>query len=564
MTDNNKNEGGIAQASTQKKISFFSAILVVMGSSIGAGIFFKSKSVLENSQSSLVLAIFCWIIAAISVVAMALALVEVSSARNDNLSLLGWTKVFNGRTTFKASKNFMFYIYLPLTYFFMPLYVILSLQDGLGALVNTDMSPYKFGTNVDWLLWTLISIAISVYFIYASGISSKLGNIQNKVVTYIKFLPLAAVAIIGFILVGLNAGGWGGVSAGTKLPTIATIIDPNTGKNIGIQDSLAAGGKLQSFAPGLGMFLAISAIFFAYDGFYVAAGIQSEMQEPKKTPMAILFGLVITTGIYLFIAISMSINGGSFASMGEFMQKEWKDAGRIVFGIINIMIAIGVLGIINGFAMWAPRFTEDLIKEGELPFSIKYKDKLNDSKPIVGIMYSFAISAPIVILFTLIGALAYIDDVGYGDGYGKGMGKLYSFADLMGTWTALFTFGFIMASIYGCLKNRKTQKVQTDKKSYFKIAAITSVIVVGIALAITVLFPIFDLFLIGQLNDEFIKLAKRDKTDIIVSRIMLVVSLLIFIALSYGTTIIEDKINIKKYGSIENYEAWQRKNFIVS
>lgn len=52
-------ESGISQASKSKKISFFSAILVVMGSSIGAGIFFKSKSVLDNSQNSLILAIFC-------------------------------------------------------------------------------------------------------------------------------------------------------------------------------------------------------------------------------------------------------------------------------------------------------------------------------------------------------------------------------------------------------------------------------------------------------------------------------------------------------------------------
>jgi len=43
----------------------------------------------------------------------------------------------------------MFYIYLPLTYFFMPLYVIMSLQDGIGALVNPDMSAYNFGTPVD-------------------------------------------------------------------------------------------------------------------------------------------------------------------------------------------------------------------------------------------------------------------------------------------------------------------------------------------------------------------------------------------------------------------------------
>ena len=545
MAKKEKKEG-ISQASKSKKISFFSAILVVMGSSIGAGIFFKSKSVLDNSQNSLILAIFCWIIAAFSVIAMALALIEISSARNDNLSLIGWTKVFNSRTTFKASKNFMFYIYLPLTYFFMPLYVIMSLQDGIGALVNANMSPYNFGTPVDWLIWTIISIAISVYFIYVSGISSKVGNIQNKIVTYIKFLPLAFVAIMGFVLVGMNAGGE--FSIGVQKPTA----------------DLAAGGSLSSFAPGLGMFLAISAIFFAYDGFYVAAGIQSEMEEPKKTPMAILLGLVFTTVIYLIIAISMSINGGSFSDMLDYMETLMPNVGHVLFGIVNIMIAIGVLGIINGFAMWAPRFTEDLIKEGELPFSIKYKDKLNEHKPKVGIMYSFVITIPIVIVFTLIGALAYIDN--YGTSYGSGMGKLYTFADLMGTWTALFTFGFITAAIYGGIKNRKTKKVQTDQKSYFVPIAIVAVIIVGLALTVTILIPILDLLLIAQLDQAAVEAPEVEGVfvDIIVSRVMLVITLIIFIALSYGTTLIEDRINIKKFGSIEKYEAWQKQNFIVS
>ena len=553
---NNKNETGgvgLAQASTQKKISFFSAILVVMGSSIGAGIFFKSKTVLDSSQSSLVLAIFCWIIAAASVIGMALALVEISSARNDNLSMLGWTKVFNSRTTFKASKNFMFYIYLPLTYFFMPLYVILSLQDGLGALLNQDAN---FGTNVDWIIWTLISLAISGYFIYVSGISSRIGNIQNSIVTYIKFIPLAAIAIIGFVLVGLNAGGT--ISAGTVPPTTGP--DNNT-----IINSIEAGGVLQTFAPGIGIFLSVAAIFFAYDGFYVAAGIQSEMAQPQKTPIAILFGLLITTGIYLAVSIAMSIYGGDFFGMQDAMKATFgEDAGRVIFGVINIMIAIGVIGIINGFAMWAPRFTEDLIKEGELPFSLKYKDKLNDNRPLVGIMYSFAISIPIVILFTLIGALGYIDTANYGSSYGTGMASLYSFADLMGTWTAVFAFAFIMFSIFGGLKNRKTKKVQTDAKSYFKVAAIISIVSVSLSLAVNILMPIIDLFLLSQVNSMTVQILGNDYIALVVSRVMLVITLLIFFVLSYGPTVIEDWINTKKFGSIEKYEAWQRETFVVS
>lgn len=544
-----KEEQSLANASTNKKISFFSAILIVMGSSIGAGIFFKSGAVLENSQSSLVLAIFCWLIAAVSVIAMALALVEVASARNDNLSMIGWAKVFNGRTTFKACKNFMFYIYLPLTYFFMPLYVIMSLQDGIGALINKDMSAATFGTNVDWLIWTIISLAMSAYFIFISGLSTKAGNIHNKVITYIKFIPLVMVAIIGFIIAGQGKGGE--VNAGVVKPPFTEA-----------GNTIAGGASFIKFAPGLGMFMAISAIFFAYDGFYVAAGIQSDMKEPKKTPLALLFGLLANTVIYLIIAISMSISGGKLNVLGTNMDSAWGTAGRIIAGIINIMVAIGVIGIINGFAMWAPRFTEDLIKEGELPFSIRYKDKLNADRPIVGVMYSVAITLPVVILFTLIGALAYID--GYGDWYKGGMDKLYTFADLMGTWTAAFTFGFITASIFGCLRNRRTGTIQTDQKSYFKIAAIVSVIMITLSLGVLVLQPIIDLMLLPQVDKNLVNSSGGNYTDIVVSRIMLVVTLLLFFGLSYGPTIIEDRINIKKYGSIAKYEEWQKANFQVS
>ena len=90
--------------------------------------------------------------------------------------------------------------------------------------------------------------------------------------------------------------------------------------------------------------------------------------------------------------------------------------------------------------------------------------------------------------------------------------------------------------------------------------AISAVIIVSLALIVTILIPIIDLLLIAQLD-----LAKvENATDIIVSRVMLVITLVIFVALSYGTTLVEDKINIKKFGSIEKYENWQKQNFIVS
>ncbi|MGL4768857.1 MAG: APC family permease [Mycoplasmoidaceae bacterium] len=531
MTNNimsSAEEKSIANAPKNKKISFFSAMVIVIGSSVGAGIFLKSQAVLSGSWESLGLAIFAWLIAGFAVIAMALALVEVASANvNNNLSLIGWCKQFNGRTIYKASKNFMFYVYLPLTYFFMPLYVLIQLSDGIGTFIHYDQFTaaaksghgddfqysFNFGTHNDALIWTVLGLIISVYFILFSGFSSKIGNIQNLGITFIKFIPLVIAGVIGFIYIG---------TGGDK---------SNIHGGIPKHDPVTPASPISSFSPMFGMSLAISGIFFAYDGFYVTTGLQTEMKEPKKTPMALLFGLIIVTVIYLIIAISMSLNGtGSFSGFGIWLAQKnalW------VFGIINIFIAVGVLGIINGFAMWAPRFTEDLISENEVPFSNRFKDKLNPTHPKIGIMYSLILTIPIVVLFSIIGTFAYIPSSFYSQ-YGTGMDRLMSFADLIANWTSLFAFSFITLAIFGCLKNRKTKTINTDQKKYFVPMAISAIIIVGFIFLIQILVPFIDFFMgLAPGNNGVSK-------DEMIGRGALVLVFLLYSGVCFFPTIIED------------------------
>lgn len=556
-------EAGLSAQPASKKIGFFSAMLIVMGSSIGAGIFFKAKGVLESSQGNLVFAIFAWLIAAFAVISMAIALLEIASARNDNLSLIGWCKTFNGRTIYKASKNFMFYLYLPLTYFFMPFYVIMSLQDALvGFGVSNTILSFN-NASYDWIIWFIISLCISLFFIFVSGISSRTGNIMNKGIMAVKFLPLIAVPIIGFVMAGMSGAN---ISTGLEVPLDGDAMG-------GISGIVPKATNFGRMSPFIGIFIAIGAIFFAYDGFYTTAGIQSEMKEPKKTPMAILLGLGVTTAIYLIIAISMSIggNGGLFGMEKFLIEKNvhW------LFGVINLTIAIGVLGIINGFAMWAPRFVEDLILENELPLSQRFKNKLNAKKPMIGIYYSLAITIPLVIVFTIIGAYGYqsIGAESYGSGYGsKEMAGIYAFSDLLGTWTAVLAFAFIAAPIYGGLKNRKSNFVNNDshvhyqKNKHFVWSAWVSVIIIALALLIIVLDAFVNVFMLTQwlyVNpmtkqwDEKI-LAWKDvpefSVDDMISRVMKLIMLLIFGGFCVVPTFIEDKLHIKKYGSIATYE----------
>jgi amino acid transporter len=57
--------------------------------------------------------------------------------------------------------------------------------------------------------------------------------------------------------------------------------------------------------PAVGIFLSVPAIFFAFDGFYSTAGIQSEMKEPKKVSLAMSLGLAIVSFLNVMISLSL-------------------------------------------------------------------------------------------------------------------------------------------------------------------------------------------------------------------------------------------------------------------
>ena len=453
-----------------KKIGFFSAILLVIGSTIGAGVFLKNGEVLSNVGGSYVLTIIAWIFSIIGVICMGLSLVEVSSANTSgNLGVVGWVKTFCNKFLYKASKNFMAFLYLPLNFFLMPYYAVMMFQDA-------------FGWQTAWWVVALIAFACTMWFMIVSGISSRAGNIQNWIITSVKFIPLAFAAIAGFVVAGITGNPMGGT---TVLPDIE-----QTHKTF----------VLLSGATGiLGVIGSIPAIAFSFDGFYTAAGMQSEMKEPEKTPKALVFGLLIVAVIDILVAISLLI-GTSTSNMGKVsglaIIPHW------LIAVIEILIAVGVLGIINSFAIYNPRYFEDLIKIGDLPCPAKYKNKLNPSRPYVGLVYSGIITVIFFVVLTLIGAYGYSDVMGYSsaqltpflggesvagyDAFGNNLNQLYSFVDLMANWTSILVFLCVLFPMAGCLINRKTKKVSVKPVNGFVPTTWIALIIIGLGMAFVV------------------------------------------------------------------------------
>lgn len=526
---------GIQEQNTGKKIGFISAIAIVVGSCIGAGIFLKAGGVLGDVQGSFVLAILAWIVAAVGVIAMALALVEITSATvGDDRGLMAWVKKFNNEVMYKASKNFMAFIYVPLTYFFMPIYVILQFQDAIAGFGGPNATA-----PLAWWAVMLIALAMDIWFIVVSGVSSRAGNIQNWIITAVKFLPLIASVLVGFIMAGM-------------------LHQPIDAGPVAAADGVSQVSTLTAMSPAFGLVLALSGIFFAFDGFYVACGIQSQMKQPKRTSTALVVGLSIVTGIYLLIAIAMMVASPGDASVYGF--RGWMHEKNVdwIYGLLQLFIAIGIMGIINGFAMWAPRFVEDMIADDEIPFTSRFKNKLNPDAPWVGVGYQIVLAVPITIIFCVIGALAFADTTGYGPDYGSHSAEMYSFCDIMANWTALIAFSFIALSIAGGISNRKSKKVNSSnsehyaKDKLFIPAAWVAVVIVFGGLAYAILQPFADLFIgihIDYMADTYgsskSPFGPAISSDDLLQRIMLVVMLFVFMAIMFVPIPLERKRHIK-------------------
>ena len=471
-----------------KKISFFSAIMLVIGSSIGAGIFLKNGEILRNVQGSIVLSLISWIVSIIAVIAMGISLAEVTSAnKNNNQGIIGWVKSFNTPFIHKMTKYFMAFIYLPLDFFCMPYYAIMTIQDAFGWQTNCWVAAG-------------ISLIIALWFFLTSGISSWWGNVQNWIITSVKFLPLIFAGLIGFVMLMCN-----------QKPTASVIPSILPDEKWKIDHALFC----QIF-PGLGIIGSIPSIIFSFDGFYTSASLRSEMEKPEKIVSATTIGLVIVSVIDMLISLSLLFG----STNGKINGINWFNDNNAhwVITIIDLLIAFGILGITNGLTMYNTRFYDDLIKNNEIIFADKFQPKLRTNKPLAGLLYSACICPIVFIFFTLVGSLGYMDTSGYSllkmydinnmpllnEGYDShataigNLNNLYSMCDLVANWSSMLIFVCITISIIGCLINRKTNRVKIEKNKWFVACAWISSLIIGIGILFIVISSIVNIGIVAN------------------------------------------------------------------
>jgi len=83
------------------------------------------------------------------------------------------------------------------------------------------------------------------------------------------------------------------------------------------------------------------------------------MKEPKKIGRGLAGGVILISIIYLFITIGFQVSGnGAITGTSAFMP-EW------LFKAFNGFVAVGIMGIVNSYAMSSPRQFADMSHHGE-------------------------------------------------------------------------------------------------------------------------------------------------------------------------------------------------------
>ncbi|EPI00490.1 putative serine/threonine exchanger SteT [Enterococcus faecalis 13-SD-W-01] len=366
MVENQQNEVKLHEGDLKRTMTFFPALSTVMGTVIGAGVFFKAASVAEVTGSAS-LHLFSWFLGGLISVCAGLTAAELAAAIPETGGMLRYIERSYGEFWSFLLGWAQVIIYFP---------------------ANVAALSIIFGTQFKNLFdlpnETIIPIAVLAAFtiMLINFLGSKASGMFQSITLVCKLVPLALIVIFGLLREG----------------DVAVSLFP-----------VEAGSHVGGFWAALGA--GLLSTMFAYDGWIHVGNIAGELKKPARDlPKAIAGGILGIMVVYLFVQFAFlrtldisQLSGNENAAM--------EVAGKIFGGIGGKLVTIGILvsvyGTINGYTMTGMRLPYSMGLEKQLPFSDKLA-KLNKNKVpyIAGIL-----ELVIAIVMMMIGGFDMLTDM---------------------------------------------------------------------------------------------------------------------------------------------------------
>lgn len=310
----------------KKTIGFLPAFTTVIGSVIGAGVFFKA-AVIYKTTGTMSLGLLAWTLAGIITICAGLTVAELAAAIPEAGGMVVWIERAYGKTAAFLLGWAQSIIYFP------------AMIAALAVIFSTQVLSLL---NLDDVWHIPIAFITAASLMFLNFLGGKTGGLIQTVATICKLIPLAAIILFGLF-------------QSNSQPLRLFPIE--AGENI-------------SFAGGLGA--ALLAAMFAYEGWTNVGSMAGEMKNPKKDlPKAIFLGLAVVMGVYVLINVAYLMSlpldriAGNQTVASEVAAKLFGDVGG---KILTIGILISVYGAINGFTMAGIRIPYAMAKSGQIPF----------------------------------------------------------------------------------------------------------------------------------------------------------------------------------------------------
>ncbi|MFA5860772.1 MAG: amino acid permease [Candidatus Thermoplasmatota archaeon] len=341
-----------------------SATLLIVGSSIGSGIFLLPSSMARQVGSPWLL-IGVWVLCGLLSLAGALTFAEMGAM----FPRAGGQYVFL-RQAFGDRAAFLY----GWTFFWV-------IQTGIIAAVATAFSTFlSFLVPLSGFEIKLIAMGIIALLTLVNVLGVRYGAAVSDVFTGLKLLALAALIVLGFVL------------ARASTSFAAPVVPKSTT------------GLVGAFG------LAMAAAFFAYDGWNQSAFVAAEVKRPQRNvPLSMLIGVLVVMTVYV-------LANAVYAYVLPFDQMQATttlaaDTAEVLLGpvgatLITLAILVSVFGTVNAYVLSGPRVYYAMAKDG-----LSYRGMGNLSRRFATPDFALIIQAEWAMLLVLTGS--YTDLVNF-------------------------------------------------------------------------------------------------------------------------------------------------------
>ncbi len=313
-----------------KRYGLATAICMVVGTVIGSGVFFKAQNVLTATGGNMLMGIAAWAITGLLMIICSAQFAVMATKYEKVSGVVDYAEATCGKGYAYYLAWFMVNIYYP----------------GMTSVLAWVSARY-FGVLFGWSMVGPEVLALSGFFLIASytlnAMSPKLAGKFQISATIIKLIPITLMAIVGTTVGTIN---------GTLPTNFASVV------------SAPVGGTVSS-----GLFAAIVATVFAYEGWIVATSINAELKNPKKNlPIALVVGALIVVAAYILYFIGVSGGAASDILITEGAPSAFTNIfGTLGGTLLNICIVVSCLGTLNGLMVGATRGMYAIAARGEGP-----------------------------------------------------------------------------------------------------------------------------------------------------------------------------------------------------